>query len=48
MFSKQAGDKLNEIFSLLLKTSGEPPRKDKINPDQTADPDKSNTPATTA
>jgi hypothetical protein len=48
MFSKQAGDKLNEIFSLLLKTSGEPPRKDKINPDQTSDPDKSNTPATTA
>jgi hypothetical protein len=48
MFSKQASDKLNEIFSLLLKTSGEPPRKDKINPDQTSGPDTSNTPATSA
>ncbi len=48
MFSKQASDKLNEIFSLLLKTSGDPPRKDKINPDRTSGPDTSNTPATTA
>ena len=32
LFSKQATDKLNEVFSTLVKSGGDDKRKDKLDP----------------